>query len=363
MLAVHVHEQPRSTSRVCDITARLKIGMDTNGRFAMVPPALRTQTHSNSSLEMGGKNMEQTLERSLPMMRPFIWLPIAALAMFGGCQQGQNVSIDPFGRTTIPPPPTGAAAHRPGDSYYSGPGNAAPPLVPVGSTTQGGQRQANQNKSAPPNNWVSTAPSSEPSAASRLQPIPPYEKQSHTAAPIAATPSPPPPSGPIKTTGNETPLAKAAPPSSGSGLRWSGANAEDRTSAQPSTEKRTDLASLPKTIAKAPASDRSLQPTTNVTARRETTSVPPRYGHAKDYTRLQGRLEYVAVSRQWKLRYISAEGPMDAYGGCVLLLAGSQLEDFQAGDYVIVYGRLDQSGSPTGSDQTRYVITRIAPLR
>ncbi len=297
------------------------------------------------------------------MMRPFIWLPIAALAMFGGCQQGQNVNIDPFGRTTIPPPPTGAAALRPGDSYYSGPGGAAPPLVPVGSTTHGGPGQANQNKIATPNNWVSTAPGGEVSPAGRLQPIPPYEKQSQRAAPIAVTPSPSPPGGPIKTTGNETPLAKAAPPPTGTGLRWSGAKAEDRTSAQPSTGKRTDLASLPKTITKAPATERSAQPATNVTARREMAPAPPRYGHAKDYTRLQGRLEYVAVSRQWKLHYISADDPMDAYGGCVVLLAGSQLEDFQAGDYVIVYGRLDQSGSPTGSDQTRYILDRIAPLR
>jgi len=297
------------------------------------------------------------------MMRPFIWLTIAALAMFGGCQQGQNVSIDPFGRTTIPPPPTGAASLRSGDSYYSGPGGATPPLVPLGSTTHGGQGQANQNKIATPNDWVSTAPSSEPNPAGRLQPIPPYEKQSHTAAPIAVTPSPSPPGGPIKTTGNETPLAKAAPPSSGSGLRWSEVGAEDRTSTKPSTGKRTDLASLPKTITKNPASDRSLQPTTNVTARREMTPVTPRYGHAKDYTRLQGRLEYLAVSRQWKLRYIPADGKMDAYRGCVVLLAGSQLEDFQAGDYVIVHGRLDRSGSQTDSDQTRYLIDRIAPVR
>ncbi len=46
MLAVHAREHSRSTWRVRRIIAKLEIGMDTNVRFAMVPPALRTQTHS-----------------------------------------------------------------------------------------------------------------------------------------------------------------------------------------------------------------------------------------------------------------------------------------------------------------------------
>jgi hypothetical protein len=86
-----------------------------------------------------------------------------------------------------------------------------------------------------------------------------------------------------------------------------------------------------------------------------------RYGYAKDYNQLQGRLEYSAAERQWKLRYIPIHGQMDIHGGSVVLPT-TALEDFQAGDYVIVQGRLDQKTASRDDGQPRYVPSSISPL-
>jgi len=304
------------------------------------------------------------------MMRPSVWLPIAALALFGGCQQGPGVGVDPFGRTTIPPPPTGAAAvHSSSDPYYSGPGKAAPPLVPIGSNTGTAAGQANLNQvQTPPNHWISTASQTEPNTSGRLQPIPPYDHQKNVAQPIAVTAPPPTAGGPIQATGNQAPLTNPAPTTSAGGLRWSSSTPTATASSGTASTPRTDLASLPKkSVANTTANTASPpHPATNVTTRREITpNATPRtarYGHAKDYTRLQGRLEYAVGTRQWKLHYIPTHGQMDTYGGSVDLAANAALEDYQAGDYVIVHGRFDQHGSQTDSGPVRYIPSGIAPL-
>ena len=108
-------------------------------------------------------------------------------------------------------------------------------------------------------------------------------------------------------------------------------------------------------------------PGQNVTVRRETVHhIPPasaRYGHAQDYTRLQGQLEYSASNRTWKIRYIPIHGQQDAYGGQFVLSDRSRLEAFQAGDYVTIEGAIvaaDAAADPIGSGPL-YAPHRVAP--
>ena len=62
------------------------------------------------------------------MKRAFLVILLAGLA---GCAS-QTPKVDPFfGRTTVPPPPTGSIAGRSADPYYqSAPGQSAPSIQP-----------------------------------------------------------------------------------------------------------------------------------------------------------------------------------------------------------------------------------------
>ena len=70
-------------------------------------------------------------------MRRLFALLIAA-SLVCGCKGQSPPGSDPFfGRTTVPSPPTGAAAVRPGDPYYRGAPNAAGPSVVLPQTQPG----------------------------------------------------------------------------------------------------------------------------------------------------------------------------------------------------------------------------------
>ena len=78
-------------------------------------------------------------------------------ALLTGCQHGPGGTIDPFGRTTIPPPPTGAASiHSRGSQYY---GSNPKPMVPVAAAktnaTAATPPQGGPQASAPPSAWCS----------------------------------------------------------------------------------------------------------------------------------------------------------------------------------------------------------------
>lgn len=71
------------------------------------------------------------------------------------------------------------------------------------------------------------------------------------------------------------------------------------------------------------------------------------YGYDPGYASLQGKLEYLASSGQWKLRYIPIDGHTDRYGGSVVLDASPLLEQYAPGDFVSVTGTL--AGGPQNS--------------
>ena len=297
-------------------------------------------------------------------------MPLIAAALLAGCQHGPGGTIDPFGRTTIPPPPTGSASiHSKSKQYY---GNNPRPMVPVaakpGNATASTTPQTPQTpqEGAQAANWVSNTPTTA-NPQNRLQPIPPYEtepssvKPPPNATPPAAstatastTTAPPPHVAPAKVT---SPPAGAQPPTPAvphatpidptAPLQWSRGN---------------PAPTVAPTVATTPATGQ------NVTVRREPVHHNPprmaRYGHAKDYTSLRGQLEYAASNRVWKIRYIPIHGQQDAYGGQFVLTDRSKLEAFQAGDYVTIEGAIVAANAATDNTGSGplYAPHRVAPL-
>ena len=80
------------------------------------------------------------------------------------------------------------------------------------------------------------------------------------------------------------------------------------------------------------------------------------YGYDPDYKALRGKLEYSVAARHWKLIYLPAEGPIDEYGGTVVLPDPSQLNGFEAGDFVTVQGTFTP---PSGAGAAMFAIQRI----
>ena len=259
------------------------------------------------------------------MTGPRFSLTLIAAALLVGCQHGPGGTLDPFGRTTIPPPQTGAASiHSSRDHYY---GNPARPMVPVAAKPGNATAAAPQASPQPEAQKTSWASSAAPE--NRLTPIPPYEHQEKAA------PAPQPPATPSVATSSPAP-AKVSPPQAApidptAPLKWASGNP-----AQPQPQPQTKPPAAP---AAAPAQVATGQ---NVTVRREPVAENrpriPRYGYTKDYTSVRGRLEYRAQSRVWAIRYIPTHGEKDAYGGQFILSDHSKLEAFAAGDYVTVHG-------------------------
>jgi hypothetical protein len=81
---------------------------------------------------------------------------------------------------------------------------------------------------------------------------------------------------------------------------------------------------------------------------------------ATDYTWLRGQLDYSAVDRRWKLRYIPIDGETDRYGGSVVLVDSPRLAPFQRGQWVEVRGRLARPGREETGYAPPYEVTSIA---
>ena len=67
------------------------------------------------------------------------------------------------------------------------------------------------------------------------------------------------------------------------------------------------------------------------------------HAYHDDYLWIRGQLEYSAIERRWKLRYIpvdAPEGRMDSFGGSVVLNNADILQQFKHGDFVMVKGNL-----------------------
>jgi len=69
------------------------------------------------------------------------------------------------------------------------------------------------------------------------------------------------------------------------------------------------------------------------------TTAQPFFGHAEDYSWLQGQVEYSCLSKCWRLRYASVDEE-DCYGGSVNLIENELLHKLKDGQQVRVQGRL-----------------------
>ena len=271
---------------------------------------------------------------------------LATTALLAGCQHGPGGTIDPFGRTTIPPPPTGAASiHSRGSQYY---GSNPKPMVPVAATktntaaATSPQPSTSTQGAAQTATWVSNASTTAPvtNPTNRLQPIPPYETKNSSVKPPPAATSPAPKPATAPSPASAAPVDPTAP------LQWS--------------HGKPDPAVKP-AVATTPVTGQ------NVTVRREPVADNPprksRYGHSKDYTSLRGQLEYSASNRVWKIRYIPIHGQQDAYGGEFVLSDPAKLEAFQSGDYVTIKGAIVAAGASTGNTGgPQYAPNQVAPL-
>jgi hypothetical protein len=81
------------------------------------------------------------------------------------------------------------------------------------------------------------------------------------------------------------------------------------------------------------------------------------YGYDPGYAALRGKLDYSVTARLWRLRYLPPDGPIDEYGGNVVIGDSRQVNGFEPGDFVTVQGTLSPP-STTGGSAT-YAVTRI----
>ncbi len=83
------------------------------------------------------------------------------------------------------------------------------------------------------------------------------------------------------------------------------------------------------------------------------------YGYDPQYKSLQGKLEYSVTARRWRLRYMPTDGPVDEYGGSVILSDASQLNGLEPGDFVSAQGSITAATAGAGSLAPLYTLERI----
>jgi hypothetical protein len=71
------------------------------------------------------------------------------------------------------------------------------------------------------------------------------------------------------------------------------------------------------------------------------------FGRAADYTWLSGQVEFLASTKQWRLRYASVD-ETDRYGGCVRLIENEHVQYLRDGQYIRAQGRLVNPHEPPG---------------
>jgi hypothetical protein len=93
------------------------------------------------------------------------------------------------------------------------------------------------------------------------------------------------------------------------------------------------------------------------------TTAQPFFGHAEDYSWLQGQVEYSHVSKEWRLRYASVD-ENDCYGGTVTLIENEPLHKLNDGQHVRVLGHIttDTEILPVGQNPTHTDSRKISPL-
>jgi hypothetical protein len=115
----------------------------------------------------------------------------------------------------------------------------------------------------------------------------------------------------------------------------------------------TDLPPANIAVAAGPKSSAADQTPVNLPAERSGAT----YGYDPDYKTLRGKLEYSVATRRWKLIYLPPDGPIDEYGGNVVLPDAAQLDGFEAGDFVTVQGAF--SPPTSGNGAAMFAVLRI----
>ena len=339
------------------------------------------------------------------MKRSLLW---CAPLLIAGCRNSPQ-AIDPFlPRTTVPPPATGAAVGTPAP-YDSPPSAAGAPYTPpggsydysqpangpVGTPYQGETNQYPADR-FPMTNRGTTNRQSSNSPASQTKPavVRSHLAAASSAAGVQAEPAEAKPGGRIAEEDTENRVVQTGHSKivkvihSHSSQTDSGDTGETpprSVAAQqeprrlPATDDAVDIMDLPPART-ASAGSRMAQriassgggkvvrashsePAPRASAARSTPVEPfaaQRYAYSPGYKKLNGQLEYSLAEHRWKMRYIPIDGETDSHGGSVVLL-GKLPEQFQAGDFVTVEGRLAGDAAP-GEFAPPYQFDAIEPL-
>lgn len=299
-------------------------------------------------------------------MRVFasVGLALSLLSAAGCCQSQPTAAVNPFFRSTVPPPgtvvqPPGAMVPAPVAPSTATPVPGSPYAPSSGFQFQGSSLEQRRR-------WDDTAVSND-LVVDLDQPV--------NQAAAAEAPS--------DITGDDQ-AASAAPEES--------ARVAARTLDEPEPRRQPEVAestpSRPATIVRVlsptkktlaveeptpaepevsetdrgveQASFETSEPIAEVTEPVVAAAEPPgRFSHADDYSLLEGRLEFSQKHRLWKLRYIPLDGVTDAYGGSVNLGEAPDLNDYHEGDFVIVRGEVKAPAATARSFAPTFAIASV----
>ena len=347
------------------------------------------------------------------MKRPLALIFAATLVC--GCNTPNGI-VDPFvGRQTIPPPTTGVASNPPAaNPYYPGSAQGVAPSGNGFNTNSGAN-----DRYAPPGDsfgYGGMANRSNPASAGATQ-LPgglgaapasisrdPNARPAAGGAPVrSANPAerPPASSGVQSRTPssvgfqvNSNPRRGLDQATAASARRTDQTPRDSFTSGtrgEPSrlspTEKGTDIMDLPdaRPAGKASSSGSSgfrpvgsarrasyeepvdqLEAEETTPERRSTRrpgtpagESPGNFGFDQNYQWLRGKLEYSRIDDRWKLRYIPINGDTDEFGGSVVLLGSRLLGGYKPGEFITVYGSLDDNGSEARGFAPPFQLDRV----
>jgi hypothetical protein len=244
----------------------------------------------------------------------------ALLLLVAGCRN-RPPQLDPFlGRTTVPPPATGAVgAGVPNVLSYP----AAPPTFTTPPTGGAG---------------VSTPGSFVPNTSSPIsQPL------SGTTAPGTSGPAAINVSTPIRVVPPDPNRRVVVGPSSSGGVDIMDLPVRGQGTQPKTAVGNGGAGALQSYNATSGGSGFNVD---NAVARVVTLpGQQTNYGYDEAYSRLSGRLEYSSLDGRWLLRYVSPDGRPDRFGGVAILVPSGTMNGFRNGDFVTADGRLDASGS------------------
>lgn len=294
-----------------------------------------------------------------------------AVVLLPGCTTGGQVALDPFSRTTVDPPRTGWILGQPTpDPYYLGTRQAAASRPQGGMNSSRlaapGTNQPTGSQYQPPGGINYQGSSSGQTEDTKIAAVP----GDRVRIPLAARTAPnwseavPKPANDglglpgaiaksssgarddVSNTPVEQIVHTIAPrsnrsPSSAGGFPTNtahAANTEPRHLATP--RQATNIMDLSPADTTRWSSDSGVRLASVTEEVARPTASGPLYGHDPQYGWLKGKLEYSAIDRRWKLRYIPIDGKTDRFGGSVLIADPASLAGHERGQYVEIRGEL-----------------------